>query len=50
MTLPTQPQKPDCVQPGGGTCMAIELAWGRCRRRLLRALRPGYVRAMQAKR
>jgi phosphatidylserine decarboxylase len=30
--------------------MNIELAWGRCRRRLLRALRPGYVRAMLARR
>ena len=30
--------------------MAIELAWGRCRRWLLRRFRPGYVRAMEAKR
>jgi phosphatidylserine decarboxylase len=30
--------------------MAIEMAWGRCRRALLRWLRPGYVRAMQGKR
>jgi phosphatidylserine decarboxylase len=30
--------------------MAIELAWGRCRRALLRRLRPGYVQSMQAKR
>ncbi len=50
MTLPTQPRKPESVQPGGGRCMAVELAWGRLRRRLLRALRPSYVRAMQAKR
>jgi phosphatidylserine decarboxylase len=50
MPLPTVPQKPASVQPGGGRCMAIELAWGRCRRALLRRLRPGYVRAMQAKR
>lgn len=50
MTLPTEPRKPESVQPGGGRCMAIELAWGRLRRRLLRALRPGYVRAMQARR
>ena len=27
MSLPTTPQKPTSVQPGGGTCMAIELAW-----------------------
>ncbi len=30
--------------------MAIELAWARCRRACLRRFRPGYVRAMQAKR
>ena len=30
--------------------MAIELAWGRCRRWLLRRVRPGYVRTMEAKR
>jgi phosphatidylserine decarboxylase len=29
--------------------MAIELAWGRLRRALQRRLRPGYVRAMQAR-
>ena len=50
MTLPNQPQKPACVQPGGGRCMAIELAWGHWRRFVLRTTRPGYVRAMQAKR
>jgi phosphatidylserine decarboxylase len=50
MTLPTQPQKPESVQPGGGRCMAIELAWGRWRRFVLRTTRPGYIRAMQAKR
>jgi phosphatidylserine decarboxylase len=38
------------VQPGGGTCLSIELAWGRLRRAWLRRLRPGYVRAMLAKR
>ena len=50
MTLPTKPQQPESVQPGGGRCMAIELAWGRGRRWLLRRLRPGYVRAMATKR
>jgi phosphatidylserine decarboxylase len=50
MTLPTTPQKPNCVQPGGGFCIGIELAWGRLRRWLLRTLRPGYVKAMQEKR
>lgn len=34
------------VQPGGGRCYEIELAWGRVRRWLLRRLRPGYVRRM----
>ncbi len=38
------------AQPGGGFCMGLELAWGRLRRALLRLVRPGYVRAMQAKR
>ncbi len=50
MTLPTTPQKPTCVQPGGGTCMAIELAWARFRKYWLRKLFPGYVQAMQARR
>ncbi len=48
--LPTTPQKPQSVQPGGGFCMSLELLWGRCRRAWLRAVRPGYVRAMQARR
>src|SRR5262245_7952475 len=34
------------VQPGGGFCMGLELAWGRLRRAWLRAVRPGYVRRM----
>ncbi|CAN5877691.1 phosphatidylserine decarboxylase family protein [soil metagenome] len=38
------------VQPGGGTCVDLEAGWGRLRRGYLRALRPGYVRAMLAKR
>jgi phosphatidylserine decarboxylase len=38
------------AQPGGGFCMGLELAWGRLRRAFLRRFRPGYVRAMQAKR
>lgn len=35
------------IQPGGGVVMSIELAWGKVRRRLLRALRPGYVERMR---
>jgi phosphatidylserine decarboxylase len=34
------------IQPGGGLCMSLELAWGRWRRFWLRLLRPGYVRRM----
>ncbi len=34
------------VQPGGGTCMQIELAWGRMRRWYLRTFRSGYVQRM----
>jgi len=38
------------VQPGGGACYRIELAWGRLRRGWLRRFRPGYVRRMAARR
>jgi phosphatidylserine decarboxylase len=38
------------VQPGGGVCYQVELAWGRCRRWWLRTFRPGYVRAMAQRR
>jgi len=34
------------VQPGGGVCYQVELAWGRLRRWYLRTLRPGYVARM----
>ena len=50
MSLPTTPQKPTSVQPGGGNCMAIELAWARFRKFWLRRLCPGYVQTMLAKR
>jgi phosphatidylserine decarboxylase len=36
------------IQPGGGICMAIELAWGRLRRWWLKTFRPSYVRRMKA--
>ncbi len=36
------------VQPGGGVCYRIELAWGRWRRWWLTHFRPGYVRRMAA--
>jgi phosphatidylserine decarboxylase len=34
------------VQPGGGACYEIELAWSRWRRWWLQTFRPGYVRRM----
>lgn len=43
-----QGRPPECVQPGGGVCLGIELAWGRLRRGYLRRMRPGYVRSMLA--
>jgi phosphatidylserine decarboxylase len=50
-TAPATPaQTPACVQPGGGFCMQLELAWGRWRRAWLRRFRPDYVRRMLAKR
>jgi len=36
------------VQPGGGFCYRVELAWGRWRRWYLKSFRPGYVRRMAA--
>ncbi|HUT88015.1 MAG TPA: phosphatidylserine decarboxylase family protein [Thermoguttaceae bacterium] len=35
------------IQPGGGVCMRLELAWGRVRRWYLRTFRPGYVARMR---
>lgn len=48
--LPTIPQTPTSVQPGGGFCFALERARGRLRRGCLRTLFPSYVRGMEAKR
>jgi phosphatidylserine decarboxylase len=44
-----QPLGPDIksIQPGGGWCMRLELAWGYVRRTLLKTLRPGYVERMR---
>ena len=36
------------VQPGGGKCYSIELAWGRWRRWYLKQFRRGYVQRMAA--
>ena len=40
------PENIQSVQPGGGVCYRIELAWGRWRRWWLAHFRPGYVRRM----
>ncbi len=48
-TVPeTLPETIGSVQPGGGVCYRLELAWGKVRRRYLRWLRPQYVRRMAA--
>lgn len=47
---PSTPATITSVQPGGGLCMSIELAWGRFRRWQLRRFRPDYVQAMAGKR
>jgi phosphatidylserine decarboxylase len=47
-SLPCAPQTPESIQPGGGLCFRLELAWGRLRRAWLRRVRPGYVRRMLA--
>ena len=44
------PENIQSVQPGGGRCYAIELAWGRWRRWWLKTFRRGYVRRMAEKR
>ncbi len=38
----------ESIQPGGGFCMRVELAWGGIRRWYLRLLRRGYVERMAA--
>jgi phosphatidylserine decarboxylase len=40
------PENLASVQPGGGTCYQIELAWGRLRRWVLKCFFPGYVKRM----
>ncbi len=44
------PENIRSVQPGGGVCYQVELAWGRCRRWWLRRFRSGYVQAMAQRR
>ncbi|MCG8449326.1 MAG: phosphatidylserine decarboxylase family protein [Pirellulales bacterium] len=43
---PSLPDNIRSVQPGGGKCYQIELAWGRLRRWYLKKFRPGYVQRM----
>ena len=40
------PENIRSIQPGGGFCYSIELAWGRLRRWYLRTFRSGYVKRM----
>jgi phosphatidylserine decarboxylase len=47
-TFPPLAENIRSVQPGGGFCYWIELAWGRWRRWYLRHFRPGYVQRMAA--
>jgi len=44
--LPPLPENICSVQPGGGKCYQIELAWGRLRRWYLKTCRSGYVKRM----
>ncbi len=41
------PTNIECVQPGGGWAVRLEMAWGRLRRKWLRRLRPRYVTRMR---
>jgi len=43
---PPLPENIHSVQPGGGKCYQIELAWGRLRRWYLKTFRRGYVERM----
>jgi phosphatidylserine decarboxylase len=42
------PENIRSVQPGGGVCYQVELAWGQCRRWRLTRFWPGYVKKMAA--
>ena len=45
-TVQPLPENITSVQPGGGVCCRIEVAWGHWRRWWLKRFRPGYVRRM----
>jgi phosphatidylserine decarboxylase len=49
-SYPPLPENIRSVQPGGGVCYEIELAWGRWRRWYLKRFRRGYVARMSATR
>lgn len=49
-SLPPLPENIRSVQPGGGRCYDIELAWGRWRRWYLKTFRRGFVRRMAERR
>src|SRR5579872_7303323 len=46
--LSVEPMDPQItsIQPGGGFCMRLELAWGYIRRWYLKTFQPGYVARM----
>ncbi len=46
LTIEPLPPNITSVQPGGGFCYRVELAWGRWRRWFLKTFRAGYVRRM----
>jgi phosphatidylserine decarboxylase len=46
LTAEPLPENLQSVQPGGGFCYRLELAWGKLRRWYLRAFRRGYVERM----
>lgn len=48
--LPPEPMDPQItsIQPGGGTVMRLEIAWGAVRRTYLRLFRRGYVQRMES--
>src|SRR5262245_29377281 len=44
------PENIRSIQPGGGFCYSVELAWGKFRRWCLRTFRRGYIERMAATR
>ena len=48
LEIEPMPAEITSIQPGGGVCMRLELAWGRLRRWYLKRFRKGYVSRMRA--